>query len=292
MTDALQGEGWTDIGGVRTRYFVQGEGEVVLLIHGSEIGAPESSAVDWRECFTPLSRTFRVIAFDRLGMGYTGPPQRDEDYTLAASSAHARQFIEALADRPVHIVAHGSGARIALDLCLGGTIRVLSCVLLNSATVTPGVTEIVPRPTWSNVWEPERQLQEHFRALCASHYRVPTAIIAETQSLYALESLAQVRRNMRDAGLRTRVYLRELGASRAALFRRIKETGISVPMLLLNGADDPLVTDECAAMLLSALAEKQREVELHLIARCGHYPQLEAPEHVVDHVSSFVATFS
>jgi pimeloyl-ACP methyl ester carboxylesterase len=148
--------------------------------------------------------------------------------------------------------------------------------------------EVVPRPTWSDAWEPERQVRDHFRALCAPQSRVPPWVIAEAQALHGIDSLARARRKMREEGLRARVYLRELSAGRGALFRRIKETGVAVPILLLNGADDPLVSDECAAMLLSALGERQRQVELHLIAGCGHYPQLEAPETVAGLLSAFL----
>lgn len=281
-------EHWIEIGGVRTRYLIAGDGPPVVFIHGGEIGAPEASAPQWASCLGAVARQFGVLAFDRLGMGHTAPPVRDEDYTLAASATHAQQLVGALADRPVHLVAHGSGAWIALELCLGGAIRACSCTILNSATVTPGVMEIVPRSSCPDGWEPEAQIREHFRALMAPHERFSDAAVATALALHGRDSLAEARRKMRDEDLRTRVYLKELGVGRGLLFRRIKESGVGVPILLLNGADDPLVSTECAAMLLQLIAVKQRNVELHLLAGCGHYPQLEAPDAVSDLIVAFV----
>jgi len=277
------------VSGVRTRYLIAGDGEPVVLIHGGEIGAPEASEAVWVPCVNALARQFQVLAFDRLGMGGTAPPKYDEDYTLAASAAHAQQLIAALFEaRAVHLVAHGSGARIAFEICLGGAIRVHSCTILNSATVTPGVMEVVPRPRSTDAREPRAQICENFRALMAPQSRIPDAAIEAALTLRAVDSLAEARRKMRDEDLRTRIYLKELGAGRGALFRRIKEQGVGVPVLLLNGADDPLVSAECAALLLQALAEKRHDIELHLLAGCGHYPQLEAPETVSDLLAAFL----
>jgi 2-hydroxy-6-oxonona-2,4-dienedioate hydrolase len=281
-------ESWIEVGGVRTHYLSAGDGAPVVLIHGGEIGAPDASAAAWSPCLGALARQFRVLAFDRLGMGRTAPPVRDEDYTLAASAVHAQEFVGAIIDQPAHLVAHGSGARLALELCLGGVTPVRSCTILNSATVTPGVMEIVPRPNWTEAWEPARQIEEHFRSLMSPHNHPPEAAVAAARALHASGSLTEARRKMWNEDLRTRIYLRELGAGRGALFRRMKERAVGAPVLLLNGAQDPLVSSECAALLLQMIAEKQRDVELHLFAACGHYPQLEAPEAVSDLLAAFI----
>jgi pimeloyl-ACP methyl ester carboxylesterase len=113
---------WAEIAGIRTHCVTAGRGAPVVLIHGGEIGSPTGSLVHWRDCFAALAQEFSVLAYDRPGMGRSGLPLRDEDYTLAAASDHARHLIAAETKGAVHLVAHGTGARIALDLCLGGEI--------------------------------------------------------------------------------------------------------------------------------------------------------------------------
>ena len=77
---------WVDVAGVRTCYHEAGEGEPVLFIYGGNFGGRDSasSAAVWNQNFAPLSRDFHVIAFDKLGQGYTDNPLNDEDYTMSA----------------------------------------------------------------------------------------------------------------------------------------------------------------------------------------------------------------
>ncbi|MBI2367089.1 MAG: alpha/beta fold hydrolase, partial [Deltaproteobacteria bacterium] len=110
-----------DVDGIRTRYFDQGSGEVLLLVHGSHFGTPDAceSALDWEFNFDPLARSFRVIAMDKLGQGYTGNPKTDADYTMAATVQHAARLIETLGLQNVHVIGHSRGgyvvARLTLD---------------------------------------------------------------------------------------------------------------------------------------------------------------------------------
>ena len=75
---------FVDVGGIRTRYFDKGSGEVLLLVHGSHMGTPDAceSALDWELNFESLAERYRVIAMDKLGQGYTGNPQTDADYKI------------------------------------------------------------------------------------------------------------------------------------------------------------------------------------------------------------------
>jgi 2-hydroxy-6-oxo-6-(2'-carboxyphenyl)-hexa-2,4-dienoate hydrolase len=110
-----------DVDGIRTRYFDKGSGEVLLLVHGSHFGTPDAceSALDWEFNFDALARSFRVIAMDKLGQGYTGNPKTVADFTMAATVKHAARFIETLGLKNVHVIGHSRGgyvvARLTLD---------------------------------------------------------------------------------------------------------------------------------------------------------------------------------
>src|ERR1700735_1000348 len=130
---------WIDAEGVSTCYFKAGNGEPVILIHGGNMGAPEASisAACWIFNIGPLAEHFRVIAFDRLGQGYTGAPLRDEDYTMAASARHAQAFLRAFNLPPVHLVGHSRGAFIAARIALESPELVRSLTMVSSSTLMP-----------------------------------------------------------------------------------------------------------------------------------------------------------
>ena len=62
-----------DVGGIRTRYYDEGEGDVLLLVHGGPWEGT-SSANDWSRNIEGLAKQFRVLAPDKLGNGMTGNP--------------------------------------------------------------------------------------------------------------------------------------------------------------------------------------------------------------------------
>jgi pimeloyl-ACP methyl ester carboxylesterase len=87
-----------------------GDGEPLLLIHAGLFP-------DW---FTPLAatlatRTHRVIRLVRAG--YTGTPA-PSGLTMADYAEHAAALLERLDAAPANVVAHSSGAAIALTLAL------------------------------------------------------------------------------------------------------------------------------------------------------------------------------
>ena len=60
-------------GDITTNYHDLGEGEPLLLIHGSGPGV--SSYANWRLQMPVLSEQFRVLALDMAGFGYTEVPE-------------------------------------------------------------------------------------------------------------------------------------------------------------------------------------------------------------------------
>src|SRR6185295_5789850 len=70
---------FADIDGVRIHYQEKGTGKPLVLIHGYT-----SSTYSWKDVFEPLSKTFRVIAVDLKGFGFSAKP--DGDYSRRAQA--------------------------------------------------------------------------------------------------------------------------------------------------------------------------------------------------------------
>jgi hypothetical protein len=97
-----------DVNGIRTRFYEEGAGEPMILLHGAPWGGV-ASANTWVDNIATLSRHFHLYVPDRIGAGMTDNPKRDEDYNEIVMFQHMRDFIETLDLAPVHVVAHSLG---------------------------------------------------------------------------------------------------------------------------------------------------------------------------------------
>ena len=111
MLTAIRPPATLPIGGVSLHVAAQaGDGEPLVIVHG---GWTDHTAFD--AVAGPLSRTFRVIRYDRRGHSrseYSGPaPRRRDEDDLA-------ELIEALGVAPAHLLGTSYGASIALALSI------------------------------------------------------------------------------------------------------------------------------------------------------------------------------
>ena len=111
---------------VRLHYVVKGEGPLIVLLHGNG-----TLIQDWIACgvLNYLSRTHRVIAFDRPGFGYSERP-RSRIWTPAAQAELIAKALEQLEEETATVVGHSFGALVALELALAHPERVSSVAVL------------------------------------------------------------------------------------------------------------------------------------------------------------------
>ena len=80
---------YLELHGDRMAYRDQGDGEVLLLIHGMA-----GSSETWRSVIPLLSKKFRVIAPDLIGHGESAKPRTD--YSLGAFAVSLRDLLDEL----------------------------------------------------------------------------------------------------------------------------------------------------------------------------------------------------
>lgn len=109
----------------RTHLLDTGQGEVLLLLHGSGRGV-----VDWQQGFAArLARRFRVIGFDNYGFGYS-----DRGHGLRYGNAHWEQqaidVLDALGIEKAIVMGHSAGGVVAATLAADHPDRVRGAVFV------------------------------------------------------------------------------------------------------------------------------------------------------------------
>ncbi len=130
-------EGETTPEPAKIHYIEAGSGEPMLLVH--TVG---QSFYTWRNVFEQLSQSYRVIAVDLLGHGYSSRPLQF-DYTIREQSQALELFMDAMGIQSAHIVAFSMGALYALDLCIRAPHRVGRMVLSSPGGLTPQMPLLV-----------------------------------------------------------------------------------------------------------------------------------------------------
>ena len=103
-----------DANGIRIHLAEQGEGPLVLMVHGF----PESW-YSWRYQLPALAAAgYRAVAMDVRGYGRSSKPSRVEDYRMVLKVADVVGVVESLGGGPATIVGHDWGAPIAWNSAL------------------------------------------------------------------------------------------------------------------------------------------------------------------------------
>ena len=102
------------VGDVRLHVVEQGEGPVVLLIHGF----PETSYA-WRHQLSALSRAgYRAVAYDVRGYGRSSKPASVADYRMVELVGDAGDLVRALGATTAAVIGHDWGSLIAANAAL------------------------------------------------------------------------------------------------------------------------------------------------------------------------------
>jgi pimeloyl-ACP methyl ester carboxylesterase len=128
---------YVDVNGIRTRYYDEGSGEPMVMIHAEEGFVGHASANYFVKNIPGLAKHFHVYALDRLGSGMTDNPKTDQDYNIHAEMDHIVQFIRTLKLGKVHLVGHSHGAGMAMFIAVEHPDVVRTLTIIDSVTAAP-----------------------------------------------------------------------------------------------------------------------------------------------------------
>jgi pimeloyl-ACP methyl ester carboxylesterase len=264
---------FAEIDGVRIHYQEKGVGTPLVLLHGFT-----SSTYSWKDVFDPLSRTFRVVAVDLKGIGFSGKP--DGDYTRRAQAQLVIHLLDNLKIDKAWLVGNSMGGEVALNVALINPQHVAGLILIDTAGVeVRGGGSLAP-----------------------AYVRIP--FVGRVLSALALTSDKLVREGLEksffdDAKVtaeRVAYYHRPLktrGGQLAALRARTQADQFPVEQdlgrvtartLIIWGAEDALIP-LAAGRTMNSLIKNSKLV---IIEKCGHVPQEEMPERVLEEAVNFI----
>jgi haloalkane dehalogenase len=117
------------VGGHRYHYLDEGDGEVLLLVHGNP-----TWSFYWRELVRALRGRYRLVAPDHIGCGLSDRPStKDYPYRLARRVADLGQLIEQLDLKGITLLGHDWGGAIGMGAAVAAPGRFARFVLLNTA---------------------------------------------------------------------------------------------------------------------------------------------------------------
>jgi len=115
------------VNGVRLHCVVEGEGPLVLLLHGF----PETSHA-WRKQMAALATRFRVVAPDLRGYGGSDKPKGIAAYRTSVLADDIVGLIHAFDAERAHVVGHDWGGAVAWAFAIAHPARLERLVIVNA----------------------------------------------------------------------------------------------------------------------------------------------------------------
>ena len=272
-------ENFIEVEGLRVRYFEEGSGPAVLLLHGASLG---SSADVWTGNFSDLAaRGLRAIAYDQPGFGLSDNP---EDPSVAYRTRFVLAFMDAVRLQKARLIGHSQSGRIAVSLALEHGERVPGVVVLATGSLLPplpghgkpdaaeGEEGGAAEPTLEDT---RRLLEEN---LFDHSLITPAALRMRHRMSTGKNFQAFLERARARSGGK-----KEAGPDAKPLWKRLGE--VPVPLRLIYGREDRGHAAERAALA----KELHPGLDLHLIDHCKHLVQWDAAEEFAVLSGSFLA---
>jgi pimeloyl-ACP methyl ester carboxylesterase len=237
----------------------------LLLLHGVD-----ANSMHWRFQFAAMSDAFRVVAWNAPGY-MLSDNLRAETPTGADYADALADFLAALGIDGFDVMANSFGTRVAQCFAARHPGRIRRAVFTgtSSAAATPpeerarvaaGRAEMIARGSY--------RFAERAAALLGSRASAETLVLVEHT----------LRATNREGFLQAARFI-------AAGAMPEPGTGMTMPLLLIQGAEDRVTPAAQNADLLAAAVPDARLVTLE---GCGHLPEIEMPDRVNALVREFL----
>jgi pimeloyl-ACP methyl ester carboxylesterase len=261
-------------------YVQHGSGPVLLLIHGM------AGALDtWRSVIDPLARHATVLAVDLPGHGSSSPA--GGDYSLGSLASFLRDVLTTLGHDRVTLVGHSLGGGIAMQFSYQFPQMTERLVLVSS-----GGLGIEVNPALRAASLPGANLFLSVTAGATQRASGLTKRLLRAGGIspsLALDELAHSYASLADADRRAAFLatVRSVVGLSGQTVRAGDRLYLAqeIPVLLIWGADDPIIPAEHARAAHDLLPDST----LAVFDGVRHFPQVETPQRFVAALEAFCA---
>lgn len=270
-------EHFLDIDGLTVRYWDQGQGEPLLLIHGLGV-----CLETWAWNIDALAAQHRVIALDLPGAGKSSRSDRDNVFSIRFACRFLRRFTEQLGISTLSVAGNSMGGSLAIQFALLNPGRVRSLILVDAAGLGTEIHWVI------------RLLTAPLARPVIAHPPRPLVIQAARQAILRQDSEAE------ELFRRIAEYLHAPGTGadllrmarrgvnargQMATYSAAKLGKIQAPTLVIWGEKDRLIPVRHAEIALRGIPDCRAVVTPH----AGHAPQIDRPEAVNELFLEFLA---
>lgn len=280
---------FVDVDGVRTRYYEEGQGEPLLLLHG-EGWSGHSSANTWSKNIPGLSRRFHVFAPDKLASGMTGNPLDDKDYNIQGEVAHMFRFIQVMKLDKVHVVGQSRGGGLAFFLAVAHPEIVRTLTIVDSNTAAPDIGP-TDRQKVLSACPSEPDAEEWKCRLRAISYLPDVAFDEPFFATGAyMASLPKARETVAKVAAGAGEPLRsQFDAWKQQVHERVRtQPVLLMPILLYWGKNDPSAMLRNGLALLEVVSAQNPRVRMLIANHAGHFHYREYPEEFNQNLIHFI----
>ena len=260
------------VNGVRLHCVVEGEGPLVLLLHGF----PETSRA-WRKQIPALAERFKIVAPDLRGYGASDKPRGVSAYRTSVLADDIVGLIHAFDAERAHVVGHDWGGGVAWTLATLHPEVVERLAVLNCPH--PAVMQQALRSNWAQIrkswyifafqlpWLPEWAFTRNGAKALKDALRRS----ARRPDTFSEADLDEFARAFSAPGAATAA----INYYRAAARSRVPSGKIKAPTLLIWGVDDFALGIELTRGM-DGLFEQGPRIEY--LPRTSHWVMEERPE--------------
>ncbi|MEO9967539.1 MAG: alpha/beta hydrolase [Reichenbachiella sp.] len=254
--------------------------DYLLLVHGFP-----TASYDWWKLWQPLSRHFSLIAPDMLGFGYSDKPQ-NFPYSIMTQADLILDLLKSKGIHRFHIIAHDYGDTVVQEILArtqeDATFEAPSVCLLNGG-IFPESHH--PLPIQKLLMSPvgfvlsrllnKQKFVKSFSKIFGAHSQLKDKELDDYWMLVSRKNGHRIAHKI-IRYMKERVEHRERWVGALRTFQN--------PLALINGPEDPI----SGQVMVDRYKEIISDKNIWLLEGIGHYPQVEAPQQLLNYYLKFV----
>jgi 3-oxoadipate enol-lactonase len=237
-----------EVGDATIHYHLHGQGEPLLLITGFS-----GDLYNWKKTIPLLDKDYQVITFDNRGSGLTEAP--DTPFTMETMANDAAGLLDALDIDRAHVLGWSMGGNVAQELTIRYPQKVGTLILMSTYIREPDRARFAIDAMIHTMREGAsiENFQTMMQTWCSTEHffrgKPSVCELGKACDARALSGFARQKMALDAFDSRGRLH------------------GISVPTLVVHGAEDIMVPMHFGEELAANIANSQFEV----VERAGHF---------------------